>query len=265
MYREKQYFAALMFSHPMLSDVDTVIKRILGDPFESVSDVIASTDTIARHMHFVSGDAYHRLDDRLEFTANLKRPQTRRIGGTTFFLYDCYLLQFKIDQTRSYFIFAAPFKKMIKDSLDASAPKLASERLSFHFIKLIKLCDQFARTDVHHNLKVTRINLQAILGIAGVKSISLFGDDVLISEPYERVRLFTSPSAIRIFFDNEAGSTLPVNTDRAGNWSFYLKSQNNLGSFREIMFYLHTNGLLGTSYNDPRKRLSPLDQCLDME
>lgn len=263
MYRENQYFAALSFSHPLLSDLDSVQEKLFGKTFETVSAVVTSEFLTARHLHFVTTNPYHRVVEETDLRS-VKKPKTRKIGNQRFYLYDSYLLRIKLGLKHPYYFLAVPFRKMLKDCLDASAPKLESEKLSFHSLNLIKTCNHLSNTELSCKLKITRINLQTIVETSGLKSVALYGDNVVLSELYDQIKMYTTPSAIRVFLQEpDKKNSFAINTDKVGNWSFYLRHQPSLTHIERLLNEFYLNKLLETSYGDPRRRKSYLNSDIE--
>ena len=255
MFDEKQYFHALTFSHPKLSSLKAVHQNILGDDFVKEKEIQLSSDFRVWHFNYKTVEPIQRIPDDLT-GLNIKVPRSETMNGKTYYLYDCYLLKIKIDNKPVCFIFAAPFKKILKSSIDSSAPKLQSEKLSFYLINLIQFCKKIESAQFDHILNITRINLYSIVEPALLKSVAMYGDNILSSGPYGKIKEFTSPSALRISYFGHADDKFSFNTDRGGNWSFYLRVKEELFCFKEIYGFLFEQDLLETSFNDPRRRES---------
>jgi len=261
MYKEKQHFTGLIFSHPKLTSISESLSCFLGSSYEIKKDVSLVPSSIT-HLHYFSSTRYHRALDTQELVSNQKRPHTRRIDGKTHYLYDCYLTKFELNSSICFF-FSTPFKDLLRDIIDAKAIKLQSEQLTFYFVDLSRFCSLFESSESSTEITVSRINLQAV-GSSGVKSIALYGDDVLRTEPYKKVKALARPSSVRMIFNN-GDETFALNTDRAGNWSYYLKKQTELNAIFPIITYFTKMNLLKTTFNDPRKRVSPQDELLGVE
>jgi len=261
MFGEKQYFSALAFSHPLLQSLKAVTSKLLGESFEVHKDE-SHAEIPFLHLYFATNKPYHRIADEIT-SRRIKVPKTKRIEGITFFLYNCYLMQ--VATSRGvHFILAAPFKTLLNDCLDANAPMLNSEKLSFYFLRLTDFCNTFETAHYRNIVTVTRINLQVVVGGSKVKSLALYGDDVLLSDAYAQLRVFTIPSAIRMV--SEPGdASFAINTDRPGNWSFYLRNKNDLPRLGRLFTTFTNAGILEASFSDPRKRVSSQYRILELE
>ncbi|MCK5347678.1 MAG: hypothetical protein KAR20_29925, partial [Candidatus Heimdallarchaeota archaeon] len=195
------------------------------------------------------------------------KPKTKRIRNTTHYLYDCYLIELILDKNNfpyPLYLFASPFKKMLKDIVDSDVIKLKSEKASFHYLNIPLLIERLKSTDENPGIFVTRVNLQTT-GADGLKSITLYGDDVVFSKQYDDISRFSKPSSIRLVYRKLGDEGFAVNTDRGGNWSFYLKDQSELICFEYMLCYFEVNGLIDKTYTDPRKRRSTQDEKLEID
>lgn len=260
MFSEKQHFYSVFISHPLLQNLEAVQNSLTGS-YDEI-DRIENTDIKVLHLYYQSEKAFHRIAE--DPKSNFKRPKTRRIRGNSFYLYNCYLIQFKHGTHHPYYMLAAPFKPILKESIDSSAAKLKSERISFHSLNLAGVCRHFEQSKIKREITISRISFQAISS-STLRSMALFGDDVLLSEPYLRIKSYGSPSSLRLIHRTNNGDVIAINTDRLGNWSFYLKEKNDLVKFHTPLAYLHSNGLIKISYVDPREKNSLDGIDLDTE
>ena len=256
MYSEKQHFSALLISHPKLPNLDSVVEHFLGVDFE-VKD---SHNEKFIHLSYLSKTAFHKEIEEGSLYSNHKQPKTKKIGGKTRYIYDCYLSEFNYGG-RALFLYAAPFKGILKETVDPKARTLQSQQLSFNFLELANFCELFNGSGVPSEMTISRINLQTN-GTLGLKSIAFFGEDVLRTEQYENIKSLTRPSSLRLVYNDRCSKSISINTDRAGNWSFYLKEQNELNALFPIFEYLSDKKLISSTINDPRKRQSRQDDAL---
>ena len=264
MFHEKQHFYALSFSHPNLLKLSAVVHYILGDNFSVIKNLSMSSDLSIKHLSFYSLNAFHRIPpDELDQTRT-KLPKMKKYRGKLHYIYDCYLIKFDYQDRRPFYLFASPYKAILNEQIDAEAPKLKSEKLSFYSINLIKLLKIYETGKIFSNFNITRINFQSIVDTPYLKSLAMYGDNVLHSESYLRIKSFTSPSSVRLLYaDNDKG--LALNTDRSGNWSFYLRFQNDLKFFDNFYRFFSDENLIDVSYNDPRRSISSSDERLQRE
>lgn len=262
MFKEKQHFAGLIFSHPKLTSISETLNCFLGSNYE-IKNSGSSVPSSIIHLYYISQLKYHRVLDNQELLSNQKRPQTKRIDGKIYYLYDCYLTNFELNNSICFF-FSVPFKDLLRDIIDAKAKKLQSEQLTFYYVDLPRFCSIFEGSDSLTQITISRINLQAV-GSSGLKSIALYGDDVLRTEPYKKVKTLARPTSVRMIFNNCEDTLFALNTDRVGNWSYYLKKKERLDSFLPIITHFTEMNLLKHTYNDPRKRVSPQDELLGIE
>lgn len=262
MYKEKQHFTGLIFSHPKLTSILETLTCFLDSSFEIKKETHSFPSEIT-HFHYISQSKYHRVLDNQNLSSNQKRPQTKRIDGKTYYFYDCYLTKFDLNKNICFF-FSAPFKDLLRDIIEPKAEKLHSEQLTFYYVDLPRFCSLFESSESSSQITVSRINLQSV-GSSGLKSIALYGEDVLRTEPYRKVKTLARPSSVRMIFNNGEDAVFAINTDRAGNWSYYLKKQIELNSIFPIINYFTKMDLLKSTFNDPRKRISPQDELLGVE
>lgn len=259
MYSEKQHFSGVLISHPKLKDLNSVVSNFLGIDFE-----VKNSDSDGYlHLSYLSKTPFHREPVEGSIYQGHKKPEVRKVDGKNRYVYDCYLSKFAY-ANRSIFLYAAPFKGILKDTVDPKARTLQSEQLSFHFLDLVKFCELFEGVGAPSEMTISRINLQTI-GTSGLKSIAFFGEDVLRTEQYENIKLLTRPSSLRLVYNDRLSKSLSINTDRAGNWSFYLKQREELNALFPIFNFFSEKSLVKSTYNDPRKRQSLQDEALGVE
>lgn len=264
MYSEKQHFSAILFSHPMLFSCIEVLDKLLVGKYEHVQNTTVGNGETLSHIYYITKTKYHRFDDE-PITTYHKKPKSRKIGGETHYLYDCYLMEIpQLNQDTPLYLFSSPFKNLLKDSINSSLKSMRSEKLTFNFIDLSELIICLSKTNQNPDMTISRMNLQAI-GPIGVRSVALYGDDVLLSALFDSIKKYTNPSSVRLVYNEDSKNTFSINTDRAGNWSFYLKKQQELYKLHKIFAFILDNELVRKTYNDPRLRRSLQDEILEAE
>ena len=259
MFKEKRRFSAILLSHPILYSTDMFLKDVLVGDYEVVNSTEYSGATIVTHFHYISKTPYHRVAEDSDSSGLPKRVKSRKIDGVSHFLYDCFIVEMILkSENEKLFFLGVPFKALLNDSINSSTPKLKSEKISFHYITLPGLVTALGATTKSPAISITRMNLQAT-GSIGIKTVTLYGGDVLLSSLYDDVRKYTKPSSLKIVCSEDPLMVFGLTTDRVGNWSFYIKKQEELSSLSKLLGFLIDKKLMQKAYKDPRTRRSAQD------
>jgi hypothetical protein len=264
MFQEKQHFSGLILSHPKIGNVADALENFFTFKIDSQEMISSAGNGSVIHFRCLSEKVYHKGEDLL--ISGVKRAKTKKINGITYYLYNCYLLWLRQDEgtANDYFLFAAPFKKMLKDVIDSRLLKLKSQKASFAYIEIPLLINNLKETEKAPLLYITRMNIQSVAS-SGIKSIALYGDDIVLSPQFNNFILSGKPSSVRLVYNTGELDQFSVNTDRFGNWSFYLKNQTEITKFHNIFSYFHDNKVLKKTFNDPRDRRTAGDDRLEIE
>jgi len=204
---------------------------------------------------------------RIEPTKFLLNRVPQPING--WYTYEYYF--FSID---SQIFVSCPHPKLLEEMIES----LKIFHPIFKACNIDDLCNIKFYKQNDDSIFIKRINAQ-ILGEANKKvvSISLFGNDVIKSDIIKKILnydkeknredinpLFTCkpiifvPNSIKLTFDDGTVTIreeFSLNTDKFGNFSFYLKTTKDLEKLYQIIKFLHTQKLLSFEfYISPLKR-----------
>ena len=257
MFKEKQHFSSLIFSHPSVEKPIGLIGTILTGSFEATEDAERSKSSFT-HLEHYSQKPYKMTAEEakaIDLFKKKKRPHVITKAGHEQFVYDCYLKSITYhtnDQPK--FIFCTPIYQILK-VVDSKADKLKSEKVTFYRLRLPDFC-KYLRENNELGMRVKRMNMQVHEGIEEAHGVALYGKDVLKSTLYEILMDYTEPTSLQIVYKNEQDREIVFNVDRSGNWSFYLRVQKDIHVFAEAFRALGNAGLLKKTHNDPRRRES---------
>jgi hypothetical protein len=257
MSKEKQHFSALIFSHPLIKKTNELLGTILIGSFET-GESIETGKVSFMHLEHYSKTPYAMTTEEAKATdlfKKKKRPNVRNVGEHEEFSYDCYVKSvMPQSQGQQQFMFCAPIRQILRKVVDSDATKLKSEKVTFYRLKILEFC-RYLEEHSELRMRVKRINMQ-IPGASDASRIALYGNDVLKSIIYLRLKDFATPTSLQIVYKNEHEQEIVFNTDGAGNWSFYLRVQKDIHIFAEAFRALGKLGFLKDTYNDPRRRES---------
>lgn len=248
-------FSAVLISHPEFADLASVVANILGPEYE----IKSSNDGKYVHLAYLSKTAFHK--QTVDLYPNRSRPQTQSIGGRNRYIYYCYLFEIKT-AGRSLFLFAAPYKGIVKKTFNFKIKTKLSGALSFHFIALEKFCKKFEWEELPNSITVSVICLRTC-GDVRLKNITLSGSDVLGTEIYKTITYMTTPTSLKFTYSFEHSKFISITTDEACSWSFSLSSQDELDALLRVIASFNANRLLRSTYFYPTYHSIPYDELVE--
>jgi hypothetical protein len=257
MFKEKQYFSSLIFSHPLIEEPKDLLGTILLGSFETGENIEHGKHPFMHLLH-CSKKPYKMTAEEakaIDLFKKKKKPNIRDMGGHEEFLYDCYLKTIASNShSQPQIMFCAPIRQILKEVIDSDANKLKSEKVTFFRLKILEFC-KYIKNHRELGMRIKRINMQ-ISDAYDASRVALYGNDVLRSKIYGTLKDLATPTSLQIFYKNEHEQEVVFNADGAGNWSFYLRVQKDIHLFAEAFRVLGKAGFLKDTYNDPRRRES---------
>jgi hypothetical protein len=250
MFAEQRLFRAVAFRSGSIHDFEALREAFSVPTVMTGEIVIADPSIQVQHM---------KLRSATRFTISPVLEQARVVGSErALYDYDFYLINLLVGP-RPVGLLAVPFRGMYAELLPLITAS-GTVTLPFLVVQLTKAVETIA-SGAHDGGLVSVTSYEAIVeGDPNVRVIQLTGSDTIHSDMYgvfdssRRFRL--APKKCTFTYDDHAGQTMQLTSDRYGNYAFRVTSKaRNLITLPLVFDFFVRKEVTRSSWSSPLDRL----------
>ncbi len=250
MFAEQRLFRAVAFRTGSIHNIDT-LRAAFDVPAVTVGEIaIADSSIQVQHM---------KLRSATRFTISPLLEQSRVVGSERpLYEYDFYIINLLVGP-QPVGLLAVPFRGMYTELLPLIAAS-GAVTLSFLALQLAKAVETIA-SGAHDGGLVSVTSYEAIVeGDPNVRVVQLTGSDTIHSDMYgvfgssRRFRL--APKKCTFTYDDHAGKSMQLTSDRYGNYAFRVASKaRNLITLPLVFDFFIRKEVTRSSWSSPLDRI----------